>query len=339
MRSQEQPPQAVVGVPSAPLPPCPPATYLCAHMPTPRTHSAIPAMVLVTLIWGGNFSASKFAMTRIPVLPFSAIRFALASLCLWIIVRLAEPSTTMPRGALLRLIGLGIIGNTIYQVAFMTGLTMTTATNSSLLVASTPMAVIVLGRLLGVERPNRAVWAAVCLGTAGVVLVVLSTGGGAEFGGSTVTGDLLTFGAVFCWAIFTLGIRALQTDISPLRLTAIATTAGTPGLILLALPQFGDVAWAGLGWQGWSAIAYSSLLSIVVAYVLWNATVRQVGSARTALLGLMVPLWAVLIAAITLGERPTSLQVAGALCIVGSVLVSRMGQTASVLAQQDEAAG
>jgi drug/metabolite transporter (DMT)-like permease len=303
-----------------------------------RNLPAIPAMVLVTLIWGGNFSASKFALTRIPVLPFSALRFLLASACLWGNVRLVEPRVTLPRGTLLRLIGLGIIGNTLYQIAFMTGLTMTTATNSSLLVASTPMAVIVLGRLFGVERPNRAVWAAVGLGTAGVVLVVLSKGGGAAFGSATVTGDLLTFAAVLCWAVFTLGIRALQTDISPLRLTAIATTAGMPGLVLLSLPQVGDVAWTGLGWEVWAAVAYASFLSIVVAYILWNAMVRQVGSARTALLGMMVPLWAVLIASVTLGERPTTLQVLGASCILGSVLVSRLGQPAPVLAREDEAA-
>jgi drug/metabolite transporter (DMT)-like permease len=85
-------------------------------------------------------------------------------------------------------------------------------------------------------------------------------------------------------------------------------------------------------------VAYASFLSIVVAYILWNAMVRQVGSARTALLGMMVPLWAVLIASVTLGERPTTLQVLGASCILGSVLVSRLGQPAPVLAREDEAA-
>lgn len=304
----------------------------------PRTLPAIPAMVLVTLIWGANFSVSKFALSRIPVLPFSALRFLVASAALWIIVRLAEPAARIPRPTLWRLVGLGIIGNTVYQIAFMTGLTMTTATNSSLLVASTPMAVIVLGAILGIERPNRAVWAAVALGTAGVVVVVLSKGGGAAFGGSTVLGDALTFGAVICWAIFTLGIRSLQTDISPLRLTAIATTAGTPGLVLLSLPQLPGVDWGGLGWQVWAGLAYASLLSIVVAYILWNATVRQVGSSRTALLGMMVPLWAVVVASVALGERPTLMQGAGALCIVASVLVSRLGQPAPVLAREDEAA-
>jgi len=295
-------------------------------------------MVLVTLIWGGNFTVSKFALTQLPVLPFSAIRFLLASVCLWGIVRLVEPGARTPRPVLWKLIGLGIVGNTIYQIAFMTGLTMTTATNSSLLVASTPMAVIVLGRVLGVERPTRAMWGAVVLGTAGVVLVVLSKGGGAEFGGATILGDLLTFAAVLCWAVFTIGIRALQTDISPLRLTAITATAGVPGLVLLALPELRVLPWSDLPWELWAAVAYASMLSVVMAYILWNAMVRQVGSARTALLGMMVPLWAVVIASAVLGERPTTLQLMGAACIIGSVLVSRLGQMAPVLVREDEAA-
>jgi drug/metabolite transporter (DMT)-like permease len=295
-------------------------------------------MVLVTLVWGGNFTVSKFALTQIPVLPFSAIRFLLASVCLWIIVRIVEPPARTPTPVLWRLLGLGIVGNTIYQVAFMTGLTMTTASNSSLLVASTPMAVIVLGRMLGVERPNRAMWAAVLLGTAGVVLVVLSKGGGAQFGGATILGDLLTFAAVLCWAVFTIGVRALETDISPLRLTAITATAGVPGLLFLAIPELRVLEWGAFGWDLWAAIGYASLLSVVMAYILWNSMVRQVGSARTALLGMMVPLWAVLIASVALGERPTTLQLMGAACCIGSVLVRRMGQPAPVLAREDEAA-
>lgn len=303
-----------------------------------RTLPALPAMGLVTLIWGGNFSVSKFALSHLPVLPFSAVRFLLASILLWAIVAVVEPPSRLPRPAFWRLVGLGVIGNTLYQVAFMTGLTMTTATNSSLLVASTPMAVVLLGTLFGVERPNAAVWMAVLLGTAGVGLIVLSSGGGAEFGSATVMGDLLTFGAVLCWAIFTIGVRALHADITPLRLTAIATTAGMPGLVLLSLPQLQAVDWVALPWSVWAAVGYASILSIVLAYILWNAMVRQVGSSRTALLGMMVPLWAALIAAIFLGERPTIVQVAGAVLIVGSVLVSRMGQPAPVLVVEDEAA-
>lgn len=295
-------------------------------------------MVLVTLIWGGNFSVSKFALTHLPVLSFSAIRFLLASILLWAIVRMVEPPTAISSSTLWRLIGLGIIGNTAYQIAFMTGLTMTTATNSSLLVASTPMVVVLLGVLFGVERPTGAVWGAVVIGTAGVVLIVLSKGGGAAFGDSTVRGDLLTFGAVVCWAVFTIGVRALKAEITPLRLTAIATTAGTPGLVLLALPELPTVAWHTLPRSVWTAIGYASVLSIVLAYIIWNAMVRQVGSARTALLGMMVPLWAALIAALTLGERPTLVQGAGALLIVASVLVSRLGQPAPTLVREDEAA-
>ncbi len=311
-----------------------------ASPPAPvRILPALPAMALVTLIWGGNFSVSKYALTQLPVLPFSALRFLIATALLWVIVHAIEPASRIPRGAFWRLVVLGIIGNTLYQLAFMTGLSMTTATNSSLLVASTPMAVIVLGWLSRVERPNRAVWGAVLLGTAGVVLVVLSKGGGAAFGGSTVTGDLLTFGAVICWAIFTLGVRALQADITPLRLTAIATTAGMPGLVLLALPEVSAVSWGSLGWQLWAAVLYASVLSIVLSYIIWNAMVRQVGSSRTALMGMMVPLWAVAIAVVALGERPTWIQGAGALLIVSSVLVSRLGQPAPVLLQEDEAAG
>lgn len=296
-------------------------------------------MVLVTIIWGGNFTASKVALTALPVLPFSAVRFLLAALLLWVIYRSVETPDRLPRRVLVRLIILGIIGNTCYQIAFMTGLAETTAINSSLLIASTPLMVIGLGRILGVEKPNRVVWASLIIGTAGVVLVVASSGAAATFSLATLRGDLLTLGAVLCWAVFTLGIRSLPVEVSALRLTAITTMAGAPGLLLLSGPQLLDISWSRLGPSIWTAIFYSSVLSVVVAYLLWNRAVREVGPARTALLGMMVPLWAILIASIGLGERPRLLQLAGAALILASVMVSRLGQSVPVLIREDEAAG
>ena len=152
-------------------------------------------------------------------------------------------------------------------------------------------------------------------------------------------GDLLTLGAVLCWAVFTLGIRSLPVEVSALRLTAITTLSGAPGLLLLGGPQLLDIPWTNLGPSIWIAIFYSSVLSVVVAYLLWNRAVREVGPARTALLGMMVPLWAIIIASVGLGERLRPLQLAGAALIIASVMVSRLGQSTPVLIQEDEAAG
>src|SRR3954464_14866814 len=90
--------------------------------PLPRRPALLTAqdagMLLVCLIWGLNFSVTKLALVEIPPLPFTAIRFVAASLLLWLVVRLVEGP--LPKGAagLKRLVVLGLIGNTCYQLAF-----------------------------------------------------------------------------------------------------------------------------------------------------------------------------------------------------------------------------
>src|SRR5688572_27048163 len=79
-------------------------------------------MLLVCLIWGFNFSITKSAFDQIPPLPFTAIRFAMSSLLLWLVLRVVEGPAQLPQGALRRLVILGLVGNSFYQLAFMLGL-------------------------------------------------------------------------------------------------------------------------------------------------------------------------------------------------------------------------
>src|SRR5688500_20226315 len=95
-------------------------------------------MLIVSLVWGGKFAVSKFALLQLSPLSFSAFRFTLASGLLYAATRRMGSWAPLPRRTLAGLIGLGIVGNTVYQVAFMTGLQVTTATNSAMIVAFLP---------------------------------------------------------------------------------------------------------------------------------------------------------------------------------------------------------
>src|SRR4051812_46515069 len=98
-------------------------------------------MLLVCLIWGLNFSVTKFALREIPPLPFTAVRFVGASLLLWLVLRLVEGPVTRPTGGIGKLVILGLVGNTCYQLAFTVGLSRTTATNSALILSTVPTVV------------------------------------------------------------------------------------------------------------------------------------------------------------------------------------------------------
>jgi drug/metabolite transporter (DMT)-like permease len=278
-------------------------------------------MLLVVLIWGVNFSVTKGAFARFPPLAFTGVRFVLASLLLVPLVRRMEGPEPLPRGVLTRLIVLGVVGNTLYQLGFITGLDRTTASNSALLLAAMPPIVACLAVALRFEPFRPKVLGGVVLATAGVVLVVAARGVG--FGGGTMLGDFLTLGAVICWAAYTLGLRVLPPGISPLRVTMVTTLAGTPGLVLAGLPEMLGMDWSAVGWEGWAALGYATFLSLLVAYVIWNRSVQVVGPSRTVIYMCLTPLVAVATAAMFLGERPMPLQAVGAAFIIGGVLVTR----------------
>lgn len=278
-------------------------------------------MLVVVVIWGLNFSVTKGAFSRFPPLAFTAVRFVLASAVLVPLVRRLEGSAPLPTGSLLRLIVLGVVGNTLYQIGFILGLDLTTASNSALIVASMPSLVALLAAALGFEPASPRVISGVLVATAGVVLVVLARSAG--FARGELAGDLLTLGAVFCWAGYTLGLRTLPPKITPLKVTMVTTVAGTPGLVLVGMPELIRMDWGAVGAPGWAALAYATVFSLLLAYLLWNWSVQSVGPSRTVVYMCLTPLVAVVGAAVMLGERPRPLQAAGAVLILAGVLLVR----------------
>lgn len=278
-------------------------------------------MILVVLIWGANFSITKVSLQQIPPLAFAGMRFVLASALLWAVLRAVEGPKTLPPGALRKLIVLGVIGNSIYQLCFLLGLTYTTAANASLIIATTPALVAGAGAVLGIERLHRVAIAGIALAIGGVALILSARG--LHFTPAGLLGDLLLLGCAVSWTIYTLGVRSLGGGISPLAITTWTTIMGTPALLLLGLPDLLRTDWAAVGPGAWGGLAYSTVLGVVLAYLLWNNSVRVAGSNKTAIYGCAIPMVATLVAWPVLGEAPTWLQAAGAAMIITGVLLTR----------------
>ena len=279
-------------------------------------------MLLVVVIWGANFSIVKSALTEIPPLAFATLRFATASVILLVFMLWHEGKRALPdRRTLWKLTWVGIIGNTIYQALFTYSLTLTTAANGSLIIATTPALVALAAAMLKIERIRRVMAVGIALAIGGVVLVVAERG--LALGGRSLLGDLLMLGAAICWTIYTLGVRTLGQGLSPLAITTWTMITGVPGMLLVSLPDWSTVAWSHVSLQAWLALAYATLLALVLAYVLWNNSVRVAGSARTAIYGCAIPLVATLIAWPLIGEQPTWVQGIGGVLIISGVLLTR----------------
>ncbi len=279
-------------------------------------------MLLVVLIWGANFSFIKIALLQIPPLAFAALRFVVAAAVMIVILRLREGVIRFPSGrAFWILVGMGVLGSVLYQVFFTLGLSLTTAGNAALLIATSPVMVAIFGALFGIERMTRNIAAGITLAIAGVALVVAARG--LELSWQTLYGDLLMLAASGCWAAYTLGVRKLAHGPSALSITTMTMLTGAVGLTLISLPALLRIEWASIAPVAWGGLAYASFLGLIVAYFLWNSSVRLVGGSRTAIYGTGIPLVATLVAWPVLGEQPVPLQAVGAALIVAGVLLTR----------------
>lgn len=278
-------------------------------------------MMLVVLIWGANFSIVKMALHQIPPLAFVALRFSLAAVLLTLLLRWREGSISPPSGKFWPLVWLGVVGNTAYQLVFVLGLSLTTAANSALILATTPVIVALFGGLSGIERITRHVVWGIALGLVGITLVMVARG--AALSRQTLGGDLLIVAGVICWAIYVLGVRALGAGYSSLRITTLTMLTGAPGLLLLGLPTMLRLDWQHISLSAWFGLAYSTLLALVLAYVLYNRSIRLLGGVHTTIYGCATPIVAALVAWPLLGERPIPLQGVGAALIVIGVLLAR----------------
>jgi drug/metabolite transporter (DMT)-like permease len=289
-------------------------------------------LLLMVVIWGSNFSIVKAAIGQIPHLAFNALRLALASaVFLALIAARGAPALSRRDWAALAL--LGLVGHFVYQLAFMGGIALTTASNSSLILGGSPVAVALASAVAGHERIPRAQWAGVLLSSAGIYLVV---GTGARFSGASLRGDLLTLFAVACWAAYTVGSRSLLIRMSPLVVTGFSMAFGTLLYVPLGLPALLRLDWRAVTPWAWLSLAFSSLLALNVAYLIWYTAVQRIGNVRTSAYSNITPIVALTTAALFLGEHLTTGKIAGAAAILGGVVVTRVFARTPIAAPPEE---
>ena len=302
-----------------------------ARMPETRTASSAPtrrrtdlALVVLAVIWGVNFSVIKFALEEFDPLAFNAIRFVLASLTLFAFLRLNGSIPFPARKHWGRIVFLGLLANVVYQLLFIYGVDRTLAGNAGLVLATTPVWTLILAALYGLEHHGFRVWAGVMATLGGMVLVVLGgESGGVGLGGGLLQGDLMLVLAAITWAAYTVGTQELTREYGALAVTSWTLWVGTVALFTLGSPSLRALDWGAISPGGWLGVVYSGVLAIAVAYLIWNHGLEHIGGPRTAAYSNLVPVVALVTAALWLGEAPGPTQVVGAIVIIAGVWIAR----------------
>ena len=182
------------------------------------------AVLLVMFTWGANVVAVKAAITEVPPIVFAFARFGAAFLVMLALLRWREGSVGLPRGDILPLFFLGLAGFGLYQDLWASALGQTTAANSALITAATPVSTMLIAAAVGSDSLSRAKLVGAAIALSGAVAVVGATHGFGLTGASG--GDLMTFVATVCWSCYVAFGSPVLRRHSPLRTATWASGFG-----------------------------------------------------------------------------------------------------------------
>jgi len=284
-------------------------------------------LLLMTLIWGSNFTVIKYSLEDLLPLSFNALRFTLASAAMLVLALAMRNRVELAPGDGRKLFLLGLLGNTCYQSMFIIGMAHTRAGNAALILATTPLFTAILGRLRKHEYFAVRGVVGLLLAFAGIVMIVIS-GRGEVSMGETLVGDSLLVGSTLCWSLYTVGSKQLVHRYGSMKATTIMMTSGTPFLLAVCAPSLIRQDWSRVRPLAWAGLAFSGLFAIALAYLIWSYGVRTIGSTRTAIYSNITPIVAMLVAWPALGESPGVGQILGAVVIFAGVYLVQNGMIA-----------
>lgn len=274
------------------------------------------------------------AVTPATICAFRALVAGLP-LAVWVVAtrRLPRPAAPVLRS----LVVLGFLGIFASQYLTYLALHWSLATNAIILNAASPLVTAALSIAAGLTMFSRVLFTGLAISVVGAALVTaLGPSGGARL--ELDPGALLIIATMLTWGLYNVGVQRLSRDLPPLAITAGAMLAGFPFLAAALLverpPHLLATVWAHL-----SVLLYLAIASSAVAYVCWNAAVRDLGADYAMMYTNVYPIFGMLLGGLVLHERITIVQVlASALIIAGIVVGLRSLPLEAAPARPDTAA-
>ncbi len=280
-------------------------------------------LFITILIWGGYFVVAKKAVGEASPMALSAARYLLGGALLGVLAAGQGNWPRPTRRELVLLVAMGLTSVFGFNVLSFVGFNHAPASDGSLIMPTIPtLFVLPLAGLLFGERLGR--WQAVGLGllVAGELLVFREALFANDISGERLAGIGIFFVAAFLWALYTVCARMLGTRISPVHATFYSVAIGVAVLAPFSAGPLWDTISGGPSAGLWLGILYLGALQTVVGLVWWFQGVQTIGAGKAAVINTLVPVVALVLAAMFLDDVPSFERVIGAGLVVGGVTVA-----------------
>ena len=278
------------------------------------------ALLGMTACWGSTFYLIKDLLDRVPVLDFLALRFAIASVALYLLAprALRRLSATSRRNAVV----LGLLYG-VAQILQTAGLAHTPASVSGFITGMYVVCTPLLAALILRTRIGPMTWGAVALATAGLGVLTLN-------GFSIGYGESITLVAAVLYALHIVGLGAWagareamgMTIVQLVVITLVCFVATVPDGIVLP-----DNA------RDWTSIVYMAVFAGALALAGQTWAQSHLAPTRTAIIMSMEPVFAAFFAVLLGGESLTSRMVVGGVMVLTAMIVVELAPRRKIEAE------
>lgn len=275
-------------------------------------------LAVLSVLWGGSFFFNGAGLRELPPLTLVLLRVALGAAILLPLLRVHRIG--FPKGAAgwKPFVVIGLLNNVIPFSLIVIGQTFIPSGLASILNATTPLFTVIVMAMAGEEALQVRRVAGVVLGVVGVVVL---RGWGIETRPGQGFGILLCLGGACSYGFAALAARRLLKDSAPLGTATFQLMASTVMMVVVAgvIEQPWHLPMPGL--TTWLAVLGLAALSTALAYIVFFQILRRSGATNVMLVTLLIPVTAILLGWLVLGESISAREIAGAIVIGSALLV------------------
>lgn len=281
-------------------------------------HRHLFAAIFAMLIWSTSFVATKLAYASFPPLTLGALRFVIAFVLLAAMATVKKSFAVSSRRDLLIMCGSGALGITLYFALENVGVSLTSASNAALIMASYPAITILMERIAYGVRVSRRKWAGVLLAIVGVALISGMQGG--QAGDRQLLGNILLSVTGVVWALYNFSTRSVVNKYPAITVSFYQTLTGA--CLFLPLACFESSRRVAPDASSCAVLAYLGVFCSVVAFMSYNYGLRKLSAGTAVSLANLVPVFGVLLSVLVLGETLYPLQLLGGAIVIAGVTLS-----------------
>jgi drug/metabolite transporter (DMT)-like permease len=289
-----------------------------AHRPDP---AAVCQLLASMSLVGAYVALVKPLTAQFPIFALAFLRFAIAAIALlpWTWRAATEPALT--RAESWQLFLQSFFGNFLFSICMLSGVALTSATASGLVMSALPVVVALFSTALLRERLNGRLLLAVLSAGAGIGLVQMAKPAQSSAAASWL-GDALVFAAVCCEALYVVIGKRLSATRTPMRVSAWINLWGLALAAPLGLWQMTRVDLSAIAPRFWVTLVFYSLAASVAAVALWMSGLRRTPAGFAGVFTVALPLSTTAVAVGVLGEALTWLHALALACAVLAIALA-----------------